>query len=103
MHNFAPSRSLRLTLTLISRRFCEQERHSAEAGEAGEDKAGHVHGETDEWGHHAVKDIVHHYDWHATLLHCFGLGHTQLSYKRNGTSATLTDGQAAQVVKGLLA
>jgi len=66
-------------------------------------KAGHVHGETDEWGHHAVKDIVHHYDWHATLLHCFGLGHTQLSYKRNGTSATLTDGQAAQVVKGLLA
>jgi hypothetical protein len=66
-------------------------------------KQGHVHGETDEWGHHAVKDIVHHYDWHATLLHCFGLDHNQLVYKRNGTAATLTDSQGAQVITGLLA
>ena len=61
-------------------------------------KRGHVHGETDEWGHHAVKDIVHHYDWHATLLHCFGLDHTQLTYKRNGLAASLTDGQPGRVV-----
>ena len=33
-----------------------------------------------------MKDIVHHYDWHATLLHCFGLDHAQLTYKRNGTA-----------------
>jgi hypothetical protein len=66
-------------------------------------KSGYVHGETDEWGHKAVKDIVHHYDWHATLLHCFGLDHAKLVYKRNGTSATLTDGQDAQVVNALLA
>ena len=66
-------------------------------------KRGYVHGETDEWSHHAVKDIVHHYDWHATLLHNFGLDHTQLTYKRNGTAATLTDGQEARVVKELLA
>lgn len=66
-------------------------------------KRGHVHGETDEWGHRAVKDIVHHYDWHATLLHCFGLNHSQLVFKRNGTAATLTDSQGAQVVTGLLA
>jgi hypothetical protein len=65
-------------------------------------KAGYVHGETDEWSHHAVKDIVHHYDWHATLLNCFGLDHRKLVYKRNGTSATLTDGQEAQVVQSLL-
>ncbi|RDJ94085.1 DUF1501 domain-containing protein, partial [Lacticaseibacillus rhamnosus] len=32
-------------------------------------KAGYIHGETDEFGHKAIKDIVHHYDWHATLLH----------------------------------
>ena len=28
--------------------------------------------DADEWSHRAVKDIVHHYDWHATLLQCFG-------------------------------
>jgi hypothetical protein len=66
-------------------------------------RGGHVHGETDEWGHHAVKDIVNHYDWHATLLQLFGLDHAQLAYKRNGQAMTLTDGQPAQVVKGLLA
>ncbi len=66
-------------------------------------RRGHVHGETDEWGHQAVKDIVHHYDWHATLLHCFGLDHTQLAYKRNGIAATLTDGQGGQVIGDLLA
>ncbi|MEQ1860609.1 MAG: DUF1501 domain-containing protein [Chthoniobacteraceae bacterium] len=66
-------------------------------------KRGSVHGETDEWSHQAVKDIVHHYDWHATLLHCFGLDHKQLIYKRNGTAASLTDGQEARVVRELLA
>jgi hypothetical protein len=66
-------------------------------------KRGCVHGETDEWSHHAVKDIVHHYDWHATLLHCFGLDHTKLTYLRNGTAASLTDGQAARVVSEILA
>jgi hypothetical protein len=66
-------------------------------------KRGCVYGETDEFSHHAVKDIVHHYDWHATLLHCFGLDHTQLSYKRNGTNASLVDGQEARVVTEILA
>ncbi len=66
-------------------------------------KRGHVHGETDEWGHKAVKDVVNHYDWHATLLQNFGLDHTKLIYKRNGTSASLTDGQPARVVSELLA
>jgi len=66
-------------------------------------KGGYVHGETDEWSHHAVKDIVHHYDWHATLLHNFGLDYQKLVYKRNGTNASLVDGQEARVVKELLA
>ena len=66
-------------------------------------KGGYVHGETDEWSHHAVKDIVHHYDWHATLLNVFGLDYTQLLYKRNGTNASLVDGQEARIVKELLA
>jgi hypothetical protein len=66
-------------------------------------KGGYVHGETDEWAHHAVKDVVRHYDLHASLLHTFGLDHTQLIYKRNGTNASLTDGQDAKVIKELFA
>lgn len=66
-------------------------------------KRGYVHGETDEWGHHAVKDIVHHYDYHATLLHLFGLDHSALTYQRNGIEMTLTDGQGARVVTELIA
>ena len=44
-----------------------------------------------------------HYDWHATLLHAFGLDHTQLTYKRNGLASSLTDSQGAKVVRPLLA
>ena len=65
-------------------------------------KRGFVHGETDDFSHHAVKDIVHHYDWHATLLHCFGIDYKKLTYKRNGTNASLGDGQEARVVQELL-
>ncbi len=66
-------------------------------------KAGCVHGETDEFGHKAVKDIVHHYDWHATLLHLFGMDHEKLTYLRNGVEMKLTDNQGGQVIKKLLA
>jgi len=54
-------------------------------------KAGHAHGATDEFGHHAVKDVVNHYDYHATLLHLFGLDAKKLSYKRNGTEQVLVE------------
>lgn len=66
-------------------------------------KKGHVHGETDDFGHKAVVDVVKHYDYHATLLHLFGLDHTRLTYKRNGVAASLTDNQGAAVVEPLLA
>jgi hypothetical protein len=66
-------------------------------------KGGHVHGETDEFGHKAVVDPVHHYDWHATLLHAFGLDHRKLTYKRNGLAASLTGDQGAKIVEQLLA
>ena len=65
-------------------------------------KAGHVHGETDEFSHHAVKDIVTHSDWLATVLHQFGLDKDKLHFKRNARELTLTDGAGA-VIKGLLA
>ena len=66
-------------------------------------RAGCTYGETDEWSHKAVKDVVHHYDWHATLLHCFGFDHRELVYKREGLAASLTDGQDARVVSEILA
>lgn len=66
-------------------------------------KAGHVHGKTDEWGHHAVEDIVNHYDYHATLLHLFGLKHDDLSFEYAKREQTLTDNQPARVVTELLA
>ena len=39
----------------------------------------------------------------STLLHLFGLDHRRLAYKRNAMEMTLTDGQPARVVEGLLA
>ncbi|HIF01508.1 MAG: DUF1501 domain-containing protein [Fuerstiella sp.] len=66
-------------------------------------KAGHVHGQTDEWGHKAVEDVVNHYDYHATLLHLFGLDHQQLLFRRSNRDQTLTDGQPGEVVSALLA
>ena len=65
-------------------------------------KGGLTHGETDEFGHKAVKDIVNHFDYHATLLHLFGLDHAKLTYKRNGVEMSLTDGQPGRVVKEIL-
>lgn len=66
-------------------------------------KKGYVHGETDEWGHHAVKDVVNHYDYHATLLKLFGFDHEKLVYKRNAQELSLTNKQGAKVVESLLA
>ncbi len=66
-------------------------------------KKGFVYGETDDFGHKAAVNEVHHYDYHATLLQLFGLDHTKLTYKRNGLAASLTDNQGAQVVHPLLA
>jgi hypothetical protein len=66
-------------------------------------KGGHTHGETDEFGHKAVKDAVNHYDYHATLLHLFGLKPEELTFKRNGQEQSLIMNPEAKVVEELLA
>lgn len=66
-------------------------------------KGGYIHGETDEFAHNAVKDVVNHYDYHATLLHLFGLDPGRLSYKRNGAFLRLVENPQARLVPGLLA
>jgi uncharacterized protein (DUF1501 family) len=57
---------------------------------AGIKKAFH-HGETDEFGYKAVKDVTSIYDLHATILHLIGLDHTRLSFYNNGIERRLTD------------
>jgi hypothetical protein len=65
-------------------------------------KGGHVHGSTDEFGHHAVEDRVSHHDLHATLLHLFGLDAKKLVYARNNRQLNLLDGHEGRVVAELL-
>lgn len=66
-------------------------------------RGGYVHGATDELGHEAVEDVVNHYDYHATLLHLFGLDPAKLVYRHNNQEKTLLDNQPGKLVKKLLA
>jgi uncharacterized protein (DUF1501 family) len=45
-------------------------------------KGGLTYGATDEFGHHAVENIVNHFDYHATLLHLFGLDADRVTFQR---------------------
>ncbi|MCA8984844.1 MAG: DUF1501 domain-containing protein [Planctomycetaceae bacterium] len=66
-------------------------------------KRGYAHGATDDFGYQAVDNIVTHADYHATILHLFGLEHDKLTFLRNTQQQTLTDGQECRVVSELLA
>jgi hypothetical protein len=66
-------------------------------------KGGCTYGATDEFGHKAVENVVNHFDYHATLLHLFGLDQKKLSFKRNGTDQTLVQDPTARVVHDILA
>jgi hypothetical protein len=66
-------------------------------------KGGIAYGETDEIGHKAAVDVVNHHDYHATLMHLFGLEHAKVTFKRNGSDMSLTDNQGGRVVKEILA
>ncbi|HVL12962.1 MAG TPA: DUF1501 domain-containing protein [Gemmata sp.] len=54
-------------------------------------KGGYVHGATDEFGYHAVRNKVHMHDLHATILHLLGLDHERLTFKHAGRDFRLTD------------
>ncbi|WP_209329957.1 DUF1501 domain-containing protein [Lunatimonas salinarum] len=64
-------------------------------------KPGFSYGETDELGYNVVKDPVHIHDFHATLMHLFGIDHEQLIFKHQGRRYRLTDVHG-HVVKDLL-
>ncbi len=65
-------------------------------------KKGYIHGQTDEFSHYAVEDVVHHYDWLATVLHQFGLDHRTLEYKLGPRNHRLVEQADAQVIHKLL-
>lgn len=66
-------------------------------------RGGYVHGATDEFSHHAVEGIVHHYDWLATVLHLFGLDHRALAFRAGPRDIRLVEEEDARVVSELLA
>jgi hypothetical protein len=66
-------------------------------------KSGCTYGATDEWGHQAVENVVNHFDYHATLLHLFGLDPEKLTYHWGRKDQTLTDGQTGRIVQEILA
>jgi uncharacterized protein (DUF1501 family) len=64
-------------------------------------KPGATVGQTDELGMKVTEDKVHVHDLHATILHCLGLNHLQLTYRHQGRNFRLTD-VAGEVVQKML-
>jgi hypothetical protein len=66
-------------------------------------RGGYVHGKTDDFSHYAVEDIVHHYDWLATVLHLFGLDHKKMKFRIGPRELKLVENGKARVIDKLLA
>jgi len=66
-------------------------------------KGGTTYGATDELGYHAVEDIVHVRDLHATMLHLFGIDHERFTKKFQGLDLKLTGVEPARVVHEIFA
>jgi hypothetical protein len=64
-------------------------------------KGGIAYGQTDDIGATVAEDMVHVHDFHATILHLFGLDHEKLTYRHGGRDFRLTD-VAGNVVKAIL-
>ena len=65
-------------------------------------KPGITYGKTDDFSFNVAENPVHVYDLHATMLHCLGVNHQQLTYKFQGRHYRLTDVHG-RVIPGLLA
>ena len=65
-------------------------------------KPGMVHGATDELGYASVQDIVHVRDFHATLLHQFGIDHARFTTKFQGLDYKLTGVEPAKAVQAIM-
>ena len=65
-------------------------------------KGGVSHGATDELGYNAEKAVVTVHDFHATLLHLFGIDYRKFSYKFQGLDFRLTGVEPAKIVEPIL-
>ena len=54
-------------------------------------RPGYVHGETDEFGYHAIEQRTEIHDLHATMLHLMGMNHERLTFRFSGRDMRLTD------------
>jgi hypothetical protein len=63
---------------------------------------GITYGDTDEFGHRAVTNVVTPNDFQATLLHLFGLDHQHLTYLHAGREQQITAGREARVVREIM-
>ena len=54
-------------------------------------KPGMTYGATDDFSYNVTQDPVHVHDLNATILHCLGIDHTQLTFKFQGRHHRLTD------------
>ncbi len=66
-------------------------------------KAGVVHGATDDFGHHAIENIVTPNDFQATVMHLFGLNYEEVTYPYNNQMQMITAKRAARVVHDIIA
>jgi hypothetical protein len=65
-------------------------------------KPGISYGQTDDYCYNVVENPVHVHDFHATLLHCLGINHEQLTRRFQGRDYRLTDVHG-KVVDGIIA
>jgi Protein of unknown function (DUF1501) len=65
-------------------------------------KGGLNHGETDELGYAAVKDVVTVHNLHATMLYLLGIDHERFTVKFQGLDAKLSGVEPCHVVKEIL-
>ncbi len=65
-------------------------------------KGGMSYGATDEFGYHAVENVVTVHDMHATMLHLLGVDHERLTFRFQGRDFRLTD-VSGKVLKPILA
>jgi len=63
---------------------------------------GTVYGATDDFGYNITEDPVSVHDLHATLLHCLGFDHKNLTFPTQGRDMRLTD-VFGKVIPGLMA
>jgi hypothetical protein len=65
-------------------------------------RGGMSYGQTDELGYHAVQDVVHVRDLHATMLHMLGIQHERFVVRHQGLDMRLTGVEPARVITPIL-